>query len=1159
MGRVYRAEVTRKAAGLEVGTAVALKVIHAHLLEQEGFFKRFLREAQIGQAVEHENVVRCFDCDATLHEGQQQNFLVMEYVEGQTLRDLLKELERVPEALCRHVGREIAKGLAAIHEAGVVHRDLKPENVLITEDHVVKVMDLGVARLQDEAIRLSQAGAFVGSLEYAAPEQFRSSDAEPDGRADLHALGVVLYELATGRHPYRDEEVSKVLHRILTETPRKAGEVNPQLSPFFEEVVHTLIAKSRDDRFASADDVAAILDAGEASDWWKQRAQALRVLTKRPLRRIRIPRETALYGRDDDLATLRALYEQAKAGDGQVLLVEGEAGIGKTRLVDEFVGRLRQEGEDVNFLFGSYPPGGAATASGAFSEAYREQFGAEGLEESLGAYLGAAPILVPAFAALLKGETTPKDAQRLTKESLQTVFVHTTRALAAERTTIVLIDDLHFAPEDGRALFASLALAVPGHRILLLGTMRPGLGEDWIANLERLDHARRTVLSRLGPKDLTRLLKDSFRSERMALELAGRIAVKCDGNPFFTFEIIRGLREGQFIAQQPDGTWVTTKVIEDIQVPSSVLDLVNARIADLAEEERDLLDVAACCGFEFEAGLVADVIGVARIPALKRFGQIERKHRLVRAAGRRCVFDHHQVQEALYGSLMPELRVEYHAAIGDALVARSGAGENGPVDLDGSLCVDICEHYLKGARGEAALPYLDAALDHLEAGYLNEQTVRLIDRVLDTRGLVEGSGRVELLVRKDARLDLLGRREAQGASLDEARALAEAEGDAQALAKVLTLTGTLRSHTGHLEEARECLEHGLDLARETGDRRTEAAATGDLGMLFWASGRLEEALEPLERGVRIAHEIGDRRMEANTSGNLGLVLSLLGRDVEAQERLEHQAAIAREIGDRHVEGMAAVNLGLLLNARGRSEDAKEQWDRFLTIAREVGDRRGEAIVLVNLGSLWLDLGQLAHAREAAEASLAICREIGARYPEGYALFDLARLAEAEGRTDDARHFARESLATRRAIGQGDGVSGSLLFLATLERRAGRLDEARGPLEEALALSREQGRAGEVAQALALLAIIPGGDAAAAETAFQEAGHPHAADAIRYHLWRATGKPEHLVEAKRLLDDRVGHAPAAYRASMLENVPLHREITEAWAEHGEKAGSMGAAD
>src|SRR3990172_4169430 len=105
----------------------------------------------------------------------------MEYVEGQTLRALLDELGTVPEELCRHVGREVAKGLVAIHAAGVVHRDLKPENVLITKDHVVKVMDLGVARLADEAMRLSQSGAFVGSIQYAAPEQVQDAESV-DGR-----------------------------------------------------------------------------------------------------------------------------------------------------------------------------------------------------------------------------------------------------------------------------------------------------------------------------------------------------------------------------------------------------------------------------------------------------------------------------------------------------------------------------------------------------------------------------------------------------------------------------------------------------------------------------------------------------------------------------------------------------------------------------------------------------------------------------------------------------------------------------------------------------------------------------------------------------------------------------------------------------------------
>jgi len=415
MGKVYAA------CGPE-GT-VAIKVVHPHLLDTPGFFKRFLREAEVGQAINHENVVRTLDCDAV----SGHHYLVMEYVRGQTLRELLVELDRVPEELCRHIGREVAKGLAAIHAAGIIHRDVKPDNVLITEDHVVKVMDLGVARLTDEALRLSQTGAFVGSIHYAAPESFQGGGKDVDGRVDLHALGLVLYELASGVNPYLADDVPSTIRMILHDEPRRLGDIHPQLSPFFEEVVHTLLEKDREKRFASADELASVLTEGEDGAWWHRRAAMIRSVTQRPLRRVRIPRETAVYGREDELEKLRTLFDTAKAGDGNVLLVEGEAGIGKSRLIDELIGRVQRDGEDINFLFGSYPPGGAATAAGGFSTAYREQFGEAGSAE----YLPTTPVLVPAFDALLRGESTPKGEESLTKDSLQTCFVNATRSLGA--------------------------------------------------------------------------------------------------------------------------------------------------------------------------------------------------------------------------------------------------------------------------------------------------------------------------------------------------------------------------------------------------------------------------------------------------------------------------------------------------------------------------------------------------------------------------------------------------------------------------------------------------------------------------------------------------------------------------------------------------------
>ena len=145
MGTVYLAEKDTE--------RVALKVVHEHLLAEPGVFERFQREADVGKAIRHENVVRTLAVSMAETATGPAHFLVMEYVEGQTLRELLVELGTVPESLCRHIGREVAAALAGIHASGIIHRDLKPENVLITRDHVVKVMDLGLARVQSEAAR----------------------------------------------------------------------------------------------------------------------------------------------------------------------------------------------------------------------------------------------------------------------------------------------------------------------------------------------------------------------------------------------------------------------------------------------------------------------------------------------------------------------------------------------------------------------------------------------------------------------------------------------------------------------------------------------------------------------------------------------------------------------------------------------------------------------------------------------------------------------------------------------------------------------------------------------------------------------------------------------------------------------------------------------
>jgi serine/threonine protein kinase/tetratricopeptide (TPR) repeat protein len=1190
MGSVWRALVEEPVQGLEPGRAVALKVLHPHLCQTPGFLDRFLREAEVGKAVVHENVVRTLHADVVRVDAQEHRFLVMECVDGQTLSELLREMEKVPEELCRHIGREAAKGLAAIHAAGIIHRDVKPENVLITKTHVVKVMDLGVARFMDETVRISQAGAFVGSIQYAAPEQLGRDRAEVDARTDLHGLGLVLYELACGIHPYFADGVPQIVKRVLHEKPRRLGDVEPQISPFFEEVVHCLLEKDQDKRFASAQQVAEVLDSGEEHEWWTERSKALRISTKRPLRRIRIPRETAVYGREAEIARLYGLFEKAKAGEGQVVLIEGEAGIGKSRLVDEWVAELQQEGEDLNFLHGSYAPEGAATASGAFSTAYGKQFGEAGSFD----YLKRTPLLVPAFDALVNGDATPAGAERLTTDSLQTCFVHATHGLAAERPTIVLIDDLHFAPEEGRALFASLALAAPGHRVVLVGTTRPGLSETWRSSVTRLEHCSPMELARLGPADLVRLLEDALRSQALASSLSAQISLKSDGNPFFVFEIIRGLREEQLIVQREDGSWVTTSAIGEIKVPSSVLDLVNARVASLTQEERDVVDVASCLGFEFDPLLVGDVVGMPRIPLLKLLSQIERKHRIVRSAGQRFVFDHHQVQEALYQRLPELLRQEYHSALAAAIEEREQASAKDPAALRGAVSVDLCEHLLKGVIGGRALRYLDAALTHLEKGYRSAAAVELIERALAMPDPVVGAARARLLLRLAGRLAFLGRNPDRQISLcRQAEEIARSAGDEAIRGWAANHLGDVfLRYAGDMHAAQETFSRALEFAVRLGDKSLEAAVSGNLGIVAREVNRYSEARKHYDRHLALARELGDRRGEANATGNIGILARILGRYTEAQDCYERQIALARDIGDRQSEGKGTGNLGNLfrilgrhadarelhrrhlelsqeigfrpgeahsagelgndLIALGRFAEAREQYDHCLAVARDVGDLPGEANAHGNIGRVLVSLGRFVEAREHLMREFDFARRLDDAWLEAHALHSLATLASYEGDDAAADRGSSEALASRRAIGQSDDTAETLRFRGALLARLGRTDESRAALLEVLAIARERSLPDYELFATAALARFHDGDlsAALATLAAHESGSAmDEAMEARLLLWHVTRDRSHLAEAKRRLDFLVAHAPADCRESMLANVRLYREIAAAAREAG----------
>jgi tetratricopeptide (TPR) repeat protein len=921
---------------------------------------------------------------------------------------------------------------------------------------------------------------------------------------------------------------------------------------FFEELVHALIEKDRDARIGSAEKLVRILEQDEESAWWRVRAKEIRSATRRPLRRCKIRRQTAIYGRDPELTQLVGIFGKVKEGKGQVVLVEGETGIGKTRLVDEFVGRLQREGEELNFLFGANSPGGQTSAPSAFATAFREHFVSAGLEETLQEYLPESPLLIPAFAALLRGDATQRGVERLTKESLESVFVQATRALAAERPTVILIDDLQFAPGEGRALFAALTLAISRHPVLLVGTMRHDVSREWVAGILRSLHASHLVLGRLEPRDTSKLLVDAFRSRHLADSLAPRIYERSDGNPFFVFEILRGLREGEKIERRADGTWSQTAEIPDIKIPSTVRELIETQMGDLDADDVKLLKVASCCGYEFDPHLVGHVLSLRDVKILKMLGRLERTKRMVRSLGRNFVFDHHQVQALLYEGLDDSARERIHAALGHALERREGTLEAKPAELDGALCVDLCQHFSRGGEGKRAMRYVGRALNHLWEACRHDEAIELTDRLLATEGLLEGRRRAAVLLRQVSPLDVLGLRTRQKAALDEALRLADASGDPMVRARVRTALGWLFYNQSSHARACRVLEDAVELAKAAEDLRVEARARGNLGNSYVALGRFDEARKQHERRLACMQERGDRRGEAAAIGNLGQVAFARGSYDEALELHQSDLEICRSIEFRLGEAIATGNLGATLFALGRARESVDTFRLCLSAAREIGFRRGETLARLHMGEVEAALGSLEAARENVETAGVLAEEIEDPAIEGEALRVMGDVLMLAGAKQRAEHFHRAALAKLRDISAPPRLVRALVALGRLLVWTDSPADAQAQFTKALEFGREIDTPNEIVLSAAQLARLPGGDAALAAETFSayesRLAHVPKMEA-RMLLWHATADLAHLTAAADLLETLTANSATASRDPMVRSVPLYREIAAAWREHG----------
>ena len=448
----------------------------------------------------------------------------------------------------------------------------------------------------------------------------------------------------------------------------------------------------------------------------------------------RLPVVPVLIGRDEEIKLLRRHLDSALNGKGTTVFVCGEAGIGKTRLVNEFLGIAKKKG--IKALKG-WCLSEAAIPYFPFTEAFNAYMSTssdEKTKSSIKEELGITDWLKgPELMHESKTHgpfLNPEMERDRTFEAVARVFLQ----LSAEDSLVLFLDDLHWADHLSLALLHYLSRKCRNSRLLIIGTYRP---EDIVPDKEEAIHPLEETMFSMSREDLlikmdlNRLTRNDFPELLRSIfsisfdeEFAATLYSETEGNPFFAIETLNLLVE-EGIFSKKEGRWILTTQIEKIGLPSKVHDAIIRRIRRLSREDRKLLDVAAVCGHSYRPDTLGRILALDKTDVLQRLVQIEQKHRLILSTDSTFEFTHHKIREVIYQNLHNELKKTFHLKTASCLEQVLAEKVS-----DGYLA-DIALHYVEGGAPERAFEYLVKLGEKAVKTYAYVQAMDYLNKALE--------------------------------------------------------------------------------------------------------------------------------------------------------------------------------------------------------------------------------------------------------------------------------------------------------------------------------------------------------------------------------------------------------------------------------------------
>ncbi|MFN0084341.1 MAG: protein kinase domain-containing protein [Blastocatellia bacterium] len=1047
MGEVWMAE------DRHLGRKVALKLLSERSIRDPKRVRRFEQEARAASALNHPNIV-------TIHELSRTEsalFIVMEMIGGCTLRELIGQ-SLSPDALAG-LGAQVARALTLAHAAGIVHRDIKPENIMVRDDGLVKVLDFGIARLNSEfdgqgadPADRTLTGVLLGTLQYMSPEQVRGEAVTE--ATDLFSLGVLLYELATKQHPFqppgspgRRAGSESMMNSILTSDPVSPGRLNPDMPAALDLLILQMLEKEAALR-PSAQEVEAALveierrinhEAGRETGKLRDRetgSYGETTASDRASEALPPPgsgvasggHRRVMVGRDRERTELLEAFDEVLTGRGLVMCVAGEPGIGKTTIVEEFLKQLVENERPCHIVRGRCSERLAGTEAylpwlEALDQLIRTSDHAARAMKSLAPswYAQLAPVTFDSMDA----HRQAPDALAASQERMKRELVGFLAEASRLQPLVLYIDDLHWADVSTVDLLGFLAARFDGVRLLLLVTYRPS--DMMLAkhpflqikpDMQARGVCRELPLAFLTQVEIENYLEFEFPLHRFPPEFPKLVHAKTEGSPLFMADLIRYLRDRRVIAEV-EGEWRLAQTIPEIEreLPESVRGMIDRKIAQLTDDERQLLVAAGVQGAQFDSSVVAAVLGADPSEIEERLETLERVYAFVQLIGERTLpdrtltlryrFVHAFYQNTLYASLRPTKRVQLSLAVAEALRAAYGERSR-EVASELAALFEAAREYVRAAEfsrlaaenavhlfaSREAAAHARRGLAALESLPESEERLRLefsLQIVL---------GNILIATHGYASPDV-------EAAYQRARRLCERLGETTNLLPVL-----YGLYVNLLARAKygDALANGEEFTAQAERLRDPAVIVGHrtVAVPLFFLGRLAEAHGRLELGLASYDSATHRPLTWMYGGEPAMVCRnylawtcwLQGYPDQALAHSREAVRLSREVRHAQSQAQALAGAALLHQYRREPQPARELAEAAITLASEQGLALWLGWGTILRGWAMLEQGQTAEGLERIRRGLEGSRQTGSGMWQTYLLCLLADASARAGKIDE---------------------------------------------------------------------------------------------------------------------------------------------------------------